>query len=122
MNAKISVFVICIEAIMYLLLYNLHDCTFNIHKKVSLNVECEHILSFERSFSVISVSPMISNVHKMVRHTLKIVQQFLHDFQRVFDNFVDTRHDRVKNDNLLGKSSFIRQNGESQIAGNKKIK
>ena len=29
MNAKISVFVICIEAIMYFLLYNLHDCNFN---------------------------------------------------------------------------------------------
>ena len=29
MNAKISVFVICVEAIMYLLLYNLHDCAFN---------------------------------------------------------------------------------------------
>ena len=28
MNAKISVFAICIEAITYLLLYNLHDCTF----------------------------------------------------------------------------------------------
>ena len=30
MNAKISVFVICAEAIIYLL-YNLHDCTFKIH-------------------------------------------------------------------------------------------
>ena len=29
MNANISVFVICVEAIMYLLLHNLHDCTFN---------------------------------------------------------------------------------------------
>ena len=28
MNAKISLFVICIEAIIYLLLYDLHDCTF----------------------------------------------------------------------------------------------
>ena len=28
MNAKISVFAICAEAIVYLLLYNLHDCTF----------------------------------------------------------------------------------------------
>ena len=28
MNAKISVFVICVELIIYLLLYNLHDCTF----------------------------------------------------------------------------------------------
>ena len=29
MSAKVLVFVICIEAIIYLLLYNLHDCTFN---------------------------------------------------------------------------------------------
>ena len=27
MNAKIFVFVICVEIIIYLLLYNLHDCT-----------------------------------------------------------------------------------------------
>ena len=29
MNVKISLLVISIEAIVYLLLYNLHDCTFN---------------------------------------------------------------------------------------------
>ena len=29
MKAKTSVFDICVEAVMYLLLYNLHDCTFN---------------------------------------------------------------------------------------------
>ena len=28
MNARISVFISCVEAIIYLLLYNLHDCTF----------------------------------------------------------------------------------------------
>ena len=28
MNTKIPVFIICGEAIIYLLLYNLHDCTF----------------------------------------------------------------------------------------------
>ena len=28
MNAKISVFFICVEVIIYLLLHNLHDCTF----------------------------------------------------------------------------------------------
>ena len=28
MNVTISVFVICVEAMIYLLLYNLHDCTF----------------------------------------------------------------------------------------------
>ena len=30
MNAKISVFLICVEAIIYLLSYNLRDCTFNL--------------------------------------------------------------------------------------------
>ena len=29
MNAKNSVFVVCIEASIYLLLYNFHDCNFN---------------------------------------------------------------------------------------------
>ena len=29
MNVNISLFVICVEAIIYLLLYNLHDYTFN---------------------------------------------------------------------------------------------
>ena len=28
MNVKVSVFVICLEAIIYFLLYNLQDCTF----------------------------------------------------------------------------------------------
>ena len=31
MNAKISVFLICVEAIIYLLLNNLHDCTFKLN-------------------------------------------------------------------------------------------
>ena len=31
MNAKISVFFISVESIIYLLLYNLHDCTFNVN-------------------------------------------------------------------------------------------
>ena len=29
MNAKIPVFAIRVEAVIYLLLYNLYDCTFN---------------------------------------------------------------------------------------------
>ena len=28
MNVKISMFAICVEVILYLLLYDLHDCTF----------------------------------------------------------------------------------------------
>ena len=38
MNAKISEFAICVEAIIYLLLYNLHDCTF---KSASSKTELE---------------------------------------------------------------------------------
>ena len=38
MNAKTSVFVICVKGIIYLLSYNLHDRTFNI---VSLRVALE---------------------------------------------------------------------------------
>ena len=36
MNAKVSVFVVCFERILYLLLYNLHDFTF---KQISLSFE-----------------------------------------------------------------------------------
>ena len=32
MNTKIPLLVICVEAIIYFLLYNLHDCTFNAHR------------------------------------------------------------------------------------------
>ena len=33
MNAKNLVFVICVEAIIYLSLNNLHDCTFKVKQK-----------------------------------------------------------------------------------------
>ena len=35
MNAKFSVFNIFVEAIIHLLLYNLHDCTFKYLRRVS---------------------------------------------------------------------------------------
>ena len=41
MNTKFSVFVICIETIIYLLLYNLHDCTFNVNTEYSF-VSCNN--------------------------------------------------------------------------------
>ena len=37
MNIKISVFVICVETIIYMLLYNLYDCIF---KKAYKNNPC----------------------------------------------------------------------------------
>ena len=39
MNAKMSVFVICVEVITYFLLYHLHDCTFSsIAKKPTMPI------------------------------------------------------------------------------------
>ena len=38
MNGKIPVFVICVEAIIYFLLHNLHDCTFKLRSFVFENV------------------------------------------------------------------------------------
>ena len=43
MNAKISVFVICVEAIIYLLLCNLHDRTFNIDMSDSWKDTSNHL-------------------------------------------------------------------------------
>ena len=44
MNAKLSVFVICAESNIYLLLYNLPDCTFNV------KYEFVHLQLFEVKF------------------------------------------------------------------------
>ena len=38
MNANTSVFVICVEVIIYLLLYNLHNCTFKFENSSSSNL------------------------------------------------------------------------------------
>ena len=58
MNAKISVFVICVEAIMYLLLYNLHDCTFKVeYERVDILIVFGHrINSNKRPRSLLNFS------------------------------------------------------------------
>ena len=38
MNVKTSVFAICVEAIKYILLYKLHDCTFKFHDELMLTL------------------------------------------------------------------------------------
>ena len=43
-NAKNSVFVICVEAIIYLLLYNLSDCTFKRTRKSLLRRCSRHFI------------------------------------------------------------------------------
>ena len=41
-NAKIAVFFICVEAIIYLLLYNLYACTLKMFNLVSRTDETRH--------------------------------------------------------------------------------
>ena len=53
MNAKISVFVICGEAIIYLLLCNLHDFTFN------NNYFVEHRRTAASSFNIDAKSSLL---------------------------------------------------------------
>ena len=55
MNAKISVFIICAEAIIYLLLYNLHDCTF---KDKSFTIHHQNIQS------------LANEIHKAIQNLL----------------------------------------------------
>ena len=49
MNSKISVFVICTEAIIYLLLHNLHDCIFKLRDNRIFRV----LLRIKKSFQSI---------------------------------------------------------------------
>ena len=51
-NANISVFLICVEAIIYLLLYNLHDCTF----KSFLNL---HGMFLQKNNILVGKTPLI---------------------------------------------------------------
>ena len=55
LNAEISVFAICDEAIIYLWLYNLHDCTFNALLK-NFDLAC-----FQNSFQWIFLIIIILN-------------------------------------------------------------
>ena len=57
MNAQISVFVICVEAIIYFLLYNLRDCTFKWDKL--LMVVDYLIFSFRKGKSLIEYDSFI---------------------------------------------------------------
>ena len=68
MNAKIPVFVICIEAIIYLLLYNLHDCTF---KTVMKTHSYKH---FILTFSCKVVKKGHKNLNKPVTKCCRFVQ------------------------------------------------
>ena len=48
MNAKISVFVVCVEVTICLLLYNLHDCTFKLGHRCYLFHVFKEVLIISR--------------------------------------------------------------------------
>ena len=56
MNAKISVFVICVEAIIYLFLHNFHDCTFNLVFKKK-KTHREKLWDFSEKLAIASHTP-----------------------------------------------------------------
>ena len=76
MNARISVFVICVEVIIYLLLHNFHDCT--LLSLVSVRIFTEFYrterLGFNRLNHIqhlhVSISKMISVKRKLANKTL----------------------------------------------------
>ena len=48
MNAKISVFVICVEAIIYLSLHTLHDSlSYSENKHCTMNIEASFIIALQ---------------------------------------------------------------------------
>ena len=56
MNAKISVFRVSVKAIIYLLLYNFHDCTFNDFRFAYANLTFfTEKLEFSLKFTIASV-------------------------------------------------------------------
>ena len=52
----------------------------------------EHLrwTAFSVDMQLDSKYPLTPSVHKLVKHTFKILQHLLQDFERVFDHFFDT--------------------------------
>ena len=62
MNVKTSVFDICVEAIIYLLLHNLHDCTFNHHVLPDINFNGSCLINNNISISKKVINLVISYI------------------------------------------------------------
>ena len=94
MNVKIPVFVICVEAIIYLLLYNLHDCTFKFcicHKLKTIVPASAKIfittlaviltLNKEILKNISQEQQIVHNIAKTLNKCLRICQRILNFFQ-----------------------------------------
>ena len=96
MNVKIPVFVICVEAIIYLLLYNLHDCTFKFcicHKLKTIVPASAKIfittlaviltLNKEILKNISQEQQIVHNIAKTLNKCLRICQRILNSIIRI---------------------------------------
>ena len=81
-NAKISVFVICLEAIIYLLLFNLHNCTFNairkyyVHSSI-IKISIIKIKSSLRSARIFDFNFVVSDEISKIITSLELIKRVL---------------------------------------------
>ena len=78
MNEKISVFVIFVEAIIYFLLYNLHDCTFNAFQPLTIFAKT-HIVTVRQGseYSSVIINLMPTSATQLYSKTTKINEIFI---------------------------------------------
>ena len=64
MSAKISVFVICVKTMVYLLLYNLYDCTFK--EGINLSISSSYFVEAVALYSERQLIQKIHNIHEKI--------------------------------------------------------
>ena len=93
MNAKISVFAICAQAIIYLLLSKLHECTLNIFDEIEF-IE----FRFTRILFGLASSPFL-----LLETRIKYISQFIKEEPI----FVETRLNSPHVDDLIAGESSV---------------
>ena len=73
MNAKTSVFFICVETVIYLLQYDFNDCIFNTYKAVLTfkRIKSESDLKVGHNFKL--MKPQVSDIHKNNINTIVLI-------------------------------------------------
>ena len=93
MNVKIPVFVICVEAVIYLLLYNLHECTFKfcICDKLKTIVPTSAKIFITTLADILTLNKEIlkniSQEQQIVHNIAKTLNKCLRTCQRILINF-----------------------------------
>ena len=77
MSAKISVFVTCVEVIIYLLIYNLHDCTFKAEKYcLGFSMSLQWFFLLKTCFSGVTEGFQVVRAHHPRKKTAQIKAMF----------------------------------------------